>query len=113
MPRRILINTKFGGFSLSQEAQNLYKDLTKDIERPDHWYIDEDIRRDDPILLQVVDTLGLKASSGTFSALGYTEIPDDIPQDGWIIQEYDGAEWVAENHRRWYAIDTLPQACEE
>ena len=108
MPRRIVINTKYGGFSLSGEAQNLFRELTKDIERPTDWFVDENVKRDDPFLLQVVDTLGLKASSGTFSHLGIAEIPDDIPEDGWIIQEYDGAEWVAENHRTWHAREQAP-----
>jgi hypothetical protein len=108
MPRRILINTKYGGFSLSQQAQDLYRELTKDIEKPPDWFVDEDVRRDDPHLLQVVDTLGLKAASGSFSALGFTEIPDDVRDDNWIIQEYDGIEWVAEKHRTWHALpDTI------
>lgn len=104
MPRRILINTKYGGFSLSQQAQDLYRELTKDIEKPTNWFVDEDVKRDDPFLLQVVDTLGLKAASGSFSALGFAEIPDDVPDDNWIIQEYDGIEWVAEKHRTWHAL---------
>jgi hypothetical protein len=101
MPRRILINTKYGGFSLSQPAQDLYRELTKDIERHPIWFVDEDVRRDDPFLLQVMDTLGLKAASGSFSALGFVEIPDDVPEDGWTIKDYDGIEWVAEKHRTW------------
>lgn len=105
MPRRIVINTKFGGFSLSSEAQAMYLKLTKGTDRPPNWFLDEDIARDDPMLLQVVDTLGLSACSGTFSHLGIAEIPDDIPSDGWIIQEYDGSEWVAETHRTWHAVE--------
>ncbi len=108
MPRRVVINTRFGGFSLSQQAQDLFKELSKTVERPSWWYVDEDVRRDDPILLQVVDTLGLKAASGSFSALGIAEIPDDVPADGWMIQEYDGNEWVAEKHRTWHALDDPP-----
>ena len=98
MTRRVLINTRYGGFSLSKEAEEMYQNLTKDVERPKHWYIDQDIERDDPILMQVVDTLGLKACSGFCSALGIIEIPDDVD---WVIQDYDGMEWVAEKHRRW------------
>ena len=108
MPRRIVVNTKYGGFSLSQQAQDLFKELTKDVERPSYWFIDQDVRRDDPVLLHVVDTLGLQACSGTFSALGIAEIPDDIPDDGWMIRDYDGIEWVAENHRTWHALKFPP-----
>lgn len=113
MPRRIVINTKYGGFSLSEAAQTMYKELTKDVERPSYWFVDEDVRRDDPILLQVVDTLGLKAASGSLSALGFTEIPDDVPEDGWAIEEYDGIEWVAEKHRTWRAMPELSEPQKE
>ena len=108
MPRRILLNTKYGGFNLSGEAANMYRELTKGVERPADWYISEDVKRDDPILLHVVDTLGLKASSGNLSSLGIAEIPDDVPEDGWIIQDYDGVEWVAEKHRKWNATPRPP-----
>ena len=32
------------------------------------------------------------------STLKIIEIPDDVD---WIIEEYDGNEWVAEKHRTW------------
>lgn len=101
MPRRIVLNKCFGGFSLSQEARDMYRDLTKDVERSPNWYIDLDVARDDPHLLTVVDTLGLNAASGSYADLTVVEIPDDVPKDGWVIQEYDGREWVAETHRIW------------
>lgn len=55
------------------------------------------ICRDDPILVQVVEELG-DAASGRYSKLKVVEIPDDIE---WIIDDYDGVEWVAERHRTW------------
>ena len=103
MPRRIVINICYGGFSLSKEATRMYLELTNGVERYSVWYACRDIRRDDPILLQVIDNLGLQACSGTHSALAIVEIPDDVPSDGWTIQEYDGQEWVAETHRTWHA----------
>lgn len=60
-----------------------------------------DIPRDDPMLVQVIQTLGEQASSGSFAKLRIVQIPDDIPADGWTIQDYDGIEWVAEKHRVW------------
>ena len=103
MPRRILINTMHGGFSLSAEAKALYRELTKNVERPPRWYMDGDVARDDPILLHVIDSLGIDVCSGRHTKLGIVELPDEIPADGWIIQEYDGMEWVAQKHRTWYA----------
>lgn len=60
-------------------------------------FYDRDIARDDPILIQVVEELGEKANS-RYSELKVVEIPDDVE---WQIDEYDGAEWVAEKHRTW------------
>ena len=36
--------------------------------------------------------------SFTLAKLKIVEIPDDVE---WIIEEYDGKEWIAEDHRRW------------
>lgn len=58
---------------------------------------DRDLDRDDPILVQVVQELGVKAS-GRHAELKIVEIPADIE---WQIEEYDGLEWVAEKHRVW------------
>lgn len=57
-----------------------------------------EFKRDDPVLVQVVEELGEKAN-GEFASLRIVEIPDDID---WVIEEYDGREWVSESHRTWY-----------
>jgi len=49
------------------------------------------------MLIQTIETLGDDAS-GSLSSLKVVEIPDDVK---WQIQEYDGIEWVAEQHRTW------------
>ena len=55
------------------------------------------IKRTDPILIEVVETLGEKAN-GEHAKLEIVEIPDGIE---WHIDEYDGIESVHENHRSW------------
>lgn len=113
---KIVINKCYGGFGLSEEAIFLYgkkkginiiKDKKKSDRLVSHYYIDDikdgnyfsdsNIERNDPILVEVVNELGEKAD-GTYSELKIVEIPDDVE---WIIEEYDGNEWVAEDHRRW------------
>lgn len=61
------------------------------------YFTENDIDREDPILIQVVKELGEKAS-GQFSDLTIVEIPDDVQYE---IQDYDGVETVAEVHRTW------------
>lgn len=58
---------------------------------------DRDIPRDDPHLVETVEALG-DAAGGRFASLKVVEIPDDVV---WEIEEYDGLEWVAEQHRTW------------
>ena len=56
-----------------------------------------EIARDDPALVAVVEAMG-DAAGSDYSKLQVTEIPDDVE---WVIEEYDGLEWVAERHRTW------------
>ena len=95
MPCQIVINTCYGGFGLSPEAVSMYEEFTKDVPKNKHWCADEDIRRDDPILIRIIQELGLQQAAGQHAKLQIIEIPDDVPENGWIIQDYDGIEWVA------------------
>ena len=90
---QIVINCDYGGFGLSIKAQELYKKFTGKPFPQFRW----EIQRDDPYLVQVVLQLGEAASDG-FANLKVVTIPDDVE---WIIDEYDGNEWVAEKHRTW------------
>jgi hypothetical protein len=89
---KIVINNCYGGFSISPAAREyISARIGKDVgEYPD-------IQRNDPILIEAVEKLAKKADGG-FSELKIVEIPDDVK---WHIAEYDGIEWVAEDHRRW------------
>jgi hypothetical protein len=95
MTQKIAINTDFGGFGLSDEAIDLYKILTGIPPATDLYYWEID--RDNPVLIQVIEQLGDNAG-GRYSSLKIVEIPDDVE---WHIHEYDGLEYIAENHRTW------------
>lgn len=92
--RYVVINDCYGGFGLSERARAEYRRLAG-ITDPS-WY-DREIPRDDPYLVKIVKELGMGAN-GPHSNLKIVEIPGDIE---WLVQEYDGAEWVAEKHRTW------------
>jgi hypothetical protein len=61
------------------------------------FWSSNEIKRDDPLLIEVVEELGDKAN-GRHAALEIVEIPDGID---WGIDEYDGKERVKESHRSW------------
>ena len=60
-------------------------------------FYDREVARDDPYLVKVVQELGERAN-GDHAELRVVEVPADV---NWIIDEYDGLEWVAEVHRTW------------
>ncbi len=90
---KVVINDCFGGFGLSKEAYE-YLGLEWD---GFGFLSGYDIERNDPKLVECVETLGEKAN-GTFSKLKVVEIPDDVD---WEINYYDGLETVEEKHRTW------------
>ena len=114
---KIVINKCFGGFGLSEEATLLYgkkKGLNIIVVRDKimkslrHYYLDEvkdgnyfsdrDIKRNDTVLVEVIEELGEKAN-GSCSELKIVEIPNDMK---WEIEEYDGKEHISEIRRKFY-----------
>lgn len=51
-----------------------------------------------PLLIQAIEEIGEKESSGSCAALRIIEIPDGVD---WELDEYDGIESVHEKHRSW------------
>ena len=113
---KIAINRKYGGFSLSNEAMLMYLEKTYPSEKievlKDDWgfpmfmvngeevYLQDVCRRENrenPILIEVIETLGERAYT-PYSKLEIVEIPDDVK---YKISEYDGMETVEEVHRTW------------
>lgn len=82
---------------MTQEQRERYNARCK-VERFSEFDLHSDENRTDPVLIQVIEELG-DAASGTHAALAIVTIPDGV---AWHIHEYDGTEYVAENHRRWY-----------
>ena len=117
--REIVVNACHGGFGLSHEGEIEYlrragipyrlqdRESRDDTQRfgseiildNGHEFYSRNIPRDDPALVATVRALGELANSG-FANLQIVKIPGDVD---WLIEEYDGLEWVAENHRIWEA----------
>ena len=103
MNQRIVINRCYGGFGLSNLAAKRYRELAWIPEEELFWTYD--IPRDSPILLQVIDELGLEKASGPHAELKVIEVPEGVK---WHIADYDGMEHIAENHRQWGIPDYEP-----
>lgn len=112
---KIVINSDFGGFGLSDEAIREYgrrKGLNlieqvdkrgwvffyKDVVSDDSFFWDGNIERNDPILVEVVEDLKSEKAGNKYASLKIVEIPDGVK---WQIIEYDGLEHIAEEHRTW------------
>ena len=114
--KKIAINRKYGGFSLSNEAMLMYLKKVYPSEKiealEDKWGFptfmvnDEEVylpdvcrrkNRENPIVIEVIETLGERANT-PYSKLEIVEIPDDVKYE---ISEYDGMETVEEIHRTW------------
>jgi hypothetical protein len=111
---KIVINKCYGGFGLSDKAIDRLEELgyeapegCRTIERdrvPEeygyefekYWGL-SDIPRDHPLLVQVVEELGSKADR-RFAELKVVEIPEGVD---WVVEEYDGTEWIREVSRTW------------
>jgi hypothetical protein len=109
--KEIVINTRYGGFSLSRRAieyarQKGYRWALECPIYAGEKYTDgsvydgtfnntffPDVSRDNPELIEVVKTLGTKAN-GDSASLKIVEIPDDAKD--WYIDEYDGKEVIRE-----------------
>lgn len=101
---KVVINTCYGGFGLSEKAMRRYSVLKFGVDKvvkngsgslgyitidnEDDSISEYDIDRDDPLLVQVVQEL-VEEADGFCSELVIKEIPDGSE---WEIEEYDGRE---------------------
>ena len=114
---RVLINSQYGGFSISEAGAFRLMQLGMDVEvEYDEWVCDKvthreayvhlpnDVKRHDPRLLQTFDELG-QAMAGSCCTLKAVEVPLDsllpgyryriIQNDGWErVETPDSIEWV-------------------
>lgn len=101
--RKVVINRCHGGFGVSRAVAERMADAGDAgaaahlVKYPDYKYSYQPERRDDPVLVALVEELGREAN-GEYAALKVVEIPADVE---WEIGENDGIEWVAEKHRTW------------
>lgn len=117
---KVVINSCYGGFELSDLAFEKVLDrkgikwekqtnrygtfvdyfyaghLGDDDHYLSSYYILND-DRSDPDLVAVVEEMGEQAN-GQHAKLKVIEVPDEVK---WHVEEYEGIEWIAEDHRTW------------
>lgn len=99
--RKIVIHPGYGGFGLTNEQVIKIMSLGYEGLKAHRtgssnylWYSGATkIPRDNPLLIQIVEETPKEER-----CLEIVEIPYDVE---WEINDYDGAEWVAETHRKW------------
>ena len=117
---KVAINRCFGGFGLSDEAferllirrgvafekvKGEYLLMGNSYYKACYLYDEESylseyefcMDRAHPDLIAVIEEMG-KAANGWASDIHIVEVPADVK---WHIHEYDGMEYVAEDHRTW------------
>lgn len=93
MSHKVAYNSYYGGFGLSEKAQELLNQLKGK-------YVDyHDLPRHDKDLVAVVEELGSEAS-GTFNSVVIAE----IDSDRYRISEYDGWEKVITPNDESYVV---------
>ena len=81
---KVVVNKCYGGFGLSEQARKM---LNADIKKV--WELEEAKNRNNPELVNVVETLGDKVNTRS-SELVVVEIPETATD--WDIYENDGFE---------------------
>ena len=94
MSTKVVVNTCYGGFSLSESAEALVEERTgEEFDAYSH-------PRHCPVLVSVVEELG-EAANGECADLAVLQISGRM----YIIREYDGTEWVQEPEDiRWVTV---------
>lgn len=100
---KIVLNKDFGGFSVSEKVCKELK-----IGWDNYGYLDnKDLKiesdnylayRSDIKLINAIEKIGLKESSGEGAHLKIVEVPDDIE---WKLDYYGGIETIHEIHANW------------
>ena len=77
---KFVLNKCFGGFDLSEEAQEILGQA------------DYEIRRDDPNLLALIEEKGIQFVQGKYAKLKVVEVPESATD--FTLDEYDGWERI-------------------
>lgn len=89
---KIVINSHWGGFSLSEKVIKEYE------KRTGKEFRDYYSQRSDPVLIEIIEKVGVDRAGGGSAKLKIVEVPDGIE---YTIFEYDGIETIVEKDHFW------------
>jgi MoaA/NifB/PqqE/SkfB family radical SAM enzyme len=92
---KVAIYNTYGLFKIPKPVLDRIKALGFDYEQEEAASLDGDEFRNHPALIKAIEE-GIEA--GLVTNITIVEIPDDVE---YVIESYDGREWVAEKHRTW------------
>ena len=106
---KVVLNSCFGGFSLSKDAIQMLidkhgLDIDSDygyVGNDDFGIVDDnmDAYRMDKRLVSVVKKLGVDKASGKHASLRIVDVPDEgVEVNGCHISDYDGIDSIHQNH---------------
>jgi hypothetical protein len=103
---KVIINSDFGGFALSEKAKAMYVERGGTI---DYSFLGERALRDDPIMVDIVTELGGEANA-RFSDLEIVNVPE---QYDYSIGDYDGLEHVVLTCKEGYLRELIRSGNED
>jgi len=99
---RVVLNKCHGGFEISERCAEFLRvhgwDVTANEVNYEYDLDDQKYLRTHPMLIRAIEELGKSAWNEDVSDLKIIEVPNEV---NWHIEDYDGEEWVAEDHRTW------------
>jgi hypothetical protein len=103
---KVLINKCYGGFGISDEALELYKQKVPSYDYDNGYHI----TRTDPVLIEIFEEKGSEFVSGPFSDLQLQTIPTYCE---YSIDEYDGMEGISDTWIYVTEDELLEGLCQE
>jgi hypothetical protein len=84
---KVLYNNCYGGYGVSKKALELYNKRTGYVKQ------EYEIKRHDPVLVEIYNELGNEFNAATYSKIKVEEIPKKY-ENYYEIHEYDGLEHI-------------------
>ena len=100
----VLYHSSYGGYSVSKQACELYNQRQCMGTTLTEHQINYEVKRHDPVLIQIYRELGSKFSRNGNKNISIMEI-DKKYTDFYTISEYDGLESVEINYDKWELFD--------